>query len=405
MNMRLLPAALVVALLLVTPALACTTFIITPGASDDGSMYVAHSNDGFGPCILGHNLTDDDVKIVRVPAADHPAGAKRLIRFDPNSGSDDPVDKASTDHRNTSEIDEVPHTYGYLTGSYGFMNEVGLMSAECTDYSKVQPEWDPERRILYSSELSNLAMERCRTAREAVELVGGMIDEHGLYGTGETLLFADPEEAWVFEMCGYDMDGTGGLWAAQRVPDGHVFVAANTFRIRELDPARDDQLHSANLYSVAEEKGWWRPSDGRLDWLKTVSNGEYSHPYYSLSRVWRLYDRMAPSLRLSPYVEGTFTTAYPFSTRPDTRLNSSTVLSLYRDHYEGTVFDLTAARRPGRTATRTGTEGRSTITRPSPPARSGPGRGPARSRRSSAPTATSARGGPGCLPTWAAWPG
>ena len=339
--MRMLPAALVAALLLVAPALACSTFIITPGASDDGSMYIAHSNDGFGPGVLGHNISEEDTHLVYISGADHPAGAKRTVHFDPNSGSDDPVDRASTDHRNTSEIDEVPHTFGYLTGIYGIINEVGLMSSECTDYARVQPNWDPERRIFYSSELSNIALERCRTAREAVELVGGLIDRYGYYGTGETLLFADPGEAWVIEMCGYDMNATGGLWAAERIPDGHVFVAANTFRIRQVTPGREDQLHSENLFRVAEERGWWRPSDGPLDWLKTVSTGEYSHPYYSLSRVWRLYDRVAPSLNLSPYVEGTYTTAYPFSTKPDAPLNATIALSLFRDHYEGTVFDLT----------------------------------------------------------------
>lgn len=339
--MRMLPAALAAIVLLVAPALACSTFIITPGASDDGSMYIAHSNDGFGPGVLGHNLSEEDTHLVYVPAGDHPSGAKRTVHFDPNSGSDDPVDRASTDHRNTSEIDEVPHTYGYLTGSYGIINEVGLMASECTDYARVQPNWDPERRIFYSSELSNIALERCRTARDAVELVGGLIDRHGFYGTGETLLFADPEEAWVIEMCGYDMNATGGLWAAERIPDGHVFVAANTFRIRDITPGRDDQLHSENLFRVAEDRGWWRSSDGPLDWLQTVSTGEYSHPYYSLSRVWRLYDRMAPSLHLSPYVEGTYTSAYPFSSKPDKPVNATTVLSLFRDHYEGTVFDLT----------------------------------------------------------------
>lgn len=338
--MRVLCAALLAILLLGSPVLACTTFIITPGASADGSMYIAHSNDGYGPGVLGHNLTTDNTRIVYVPAADHPAGATRTVHFDPNSGSDDPVDIASTDHRPTAEIDEVPHTYGYLTGSYGIINEVGLMSAECTDYARVQPNWDPEKRIFYSSELSNVALERCRTARDAVDLVGSLIDRYGYYGTGETLLFADPEEAWTMEMCGYDLNGTGGLWVAQRIPDGHVFVAANTFRIRELDPSREDQIFSDNLFEAAEKNGWWRPADGKLDWLKTVSTGEYSHPYYSLSRVWRLYDRMAPSVNLSPYVEGTYTTAYPFSTEPDEPLNATTALSLYRDHYEGTVFDL-----------------------------------------------------------------
>ena len=84
---------------LCVPALAsswheCTTFIITPGASADGSMYVGHSNDGYGPCVTGHNVTEDDLKLVYVSAADHPPGSKRVVHYDPNSGSDEPHKKS-----------------------------------------------------------------------------------------------------------------------------------------------------------------------------------------------------------------------------------------------------------------------------------------------------------------------
>lgn len=86
----------------------------------------------------------------------------------------------------------MPHTYAYYTGSYGMMNEHQLLSAECTDYAKVELNAAEGKRIFYSSELSNVAMERCTKAREAVELVGSLIDTYGYYGTGETLIFADP---------------------------------------------------------------------------------------------------------------------------------------------------------------------------------------------------------------------
>ncbi len=319
----------------------CTTFIVTPGASIDGSMYVGHTNDGFGPCVTGHNVTEDDTKLVYVAPANHTTGAKRAVHFDPNSGSDEPTKNATAGNPEIAYIDEINHTYGYLTGTYGIINDHQLMSGECTDYTKVQPNWDKDKRIFYSAELSNIAMERCTNARQAVELVGSLIDTYGYYGTGETLLFADPKEAWVMEMCGGTLDNRSGLWVAKRVPDGDVFVGANTFRIRDVKPDDPNVLYSKNLFDVAKERGWWRPENGTLDWLKTVSTGEYSHPYYSLARVWSIYNRISPSRMLSPYVNDTWSREYPFSIKPDRKLTANDVLHLFRDHYEGTVYDLT----------------------------------------------------------------
>jgi dipeptidase len=142
-------AVLAILLILSVTSQGCTTFIVTPGASEDGSMYVGHTNDGYGRGVLGHNLTEDDTKVVYVPARDHPDGSDREVRFDPNSGSDEPTHSAETDHPDVVKIPEVGHTYGYLTASYGIMNEHQLMCGECTDYAKVQPNFEPEKRIFY----------------------------------------------------------------------------------------------------------------------------------------------------------------------------------------------------------------------------------------------------------------
>ncbi|WP_301677560.1 dipeptidase [Methanoculleus methanifontis] len=332
-------------LLLVSNAAACTVFAITPGASEDGSMYVGHTNDGVGKD--WRNI--DDISLTFVPAADHAAGEKRPVFFDPDSGSDAAGGEDSSDSgRVLGYIDQVPHTYAYYTGSYGMMNEHQLLSAECTEYAKVELGAAEGKRIFYSSELSNVALERCTKAREAVELVGGLIDTYGYYGTGETLIFADPEEAWVIEICSsLDEEDGGGLWVAQKIPDGEVFVAANEFRIREVVPGNPDQIYSTDLFSKLEDAGVWSPADGTLDWLEAVSYGEYAHPYYSLMRVWRIQDRLAPSLNLSPYVENSYTKAYPFTITPDEKVNLTGAFSLFRDHYEGTGFDLTTGEAAG----------------------------------------------------------
>ncbi|MGB5708417.1 MAG: C69 family dipeptidase [Arenicellales bacterium] len=326
----------------------CTTMIVTRGANVDGSMIVTHSDDD--------ELSDQ--RLIFVPAATHRKDSKRQIMKE-----DYPFPRMVTDKRgpgyNTpgwpstkpiGSIPQVKHTYAYFDGNYGIMNEHNLMMGECTNGANYEPEFVSKEqakkekramRLFYSSELSRIALERCKNARQAVELMGKLIDQYGYYSTGETLLVADQQEAWVFEMCALPDEQYHSAWVAQKVPDGDVFVAANTFRIRVINKDNEDQLFSKHLFPGTKKIGWWRPEEGDLDWLQTVSPGEYAHPYYSLRRIWRIFDRINPDLGLSPWVTDTYTTYYPFSLKPKSKIKLEQIFDLYRDHYEGTEFDLT----------------------------------------------------------------
>ena len=328
---------------------ACTTTIVGKGASLDGSVMVSHSDDGL-----------NDGSVIYVPAMDHKPGSMRAVFYSHAALGFKPEWGATVSHRIVTPdrgpgydkkgappcvplgyIPQVSHTYAYLDANYGIMNEHQVSIGECTDKAKVHPEPEPGKRIFYSSELSRVALERTRTAREAVRLMGRLIEEYGYYGTGETLLVADPNEGWVMEMAGFDMDGTGGVWAAQRVPDEEVFVAANQFRIREIREGAGDMMFSRNIFEVALQKGWWNPADGPLDFTAAYGDGEFHHPYYSLRRVWRAQSLLAPSKGLSPWVEGPLTHAYPFSLKPDKKVTVRDLFAVHRDNYEGTEFDLT----------------------------------------------------------------
>jgi dipeptidase len=218
----------------------CTTMIITPGAAADGSMMVAHSDDD--------ELADQ--RIIYVPAQDYPANTMRPVVDGTQMGYPRLVcPKGEEGYRgpgyempgrdNTPKIGEIPqagHTYAYFDGNYGMMNEHNLMFGECTNVAKLDnavpnTELHPvtedqaarqgtHHRLFYSAELSRIALERCTGAREAVEMMGGLIDTYGYFSTGETLLVADETEAWVFEMCALPDDEFHSAWVAQRVPDG-----------------------------------------------------------------------------------------------------------------------------------------------------------------------------------------
>lgn len=327
----------------------CTTMILTPGTTANGAMVVTHSGD------------DDmgDQRVIAVPAADHAPGATRpVLPRGENYPRINTLDRGPFYHVPEfplsvplGHIPQVDHTYAYYDANYGVMNEHSLLLGECTNGARYRPDAVPQdragpgrhQRLFYSEELSKVALERCKGAREAITLMGKLIDEFGFYSDGETLLVADTEEAWVMEMCALpsDDDWNHSAWIAQRVPDGHVFVAANTFRIREITGG-DDQIHPTDLKDRIASVGYWDPEqDQTCDWFRAVSEGEEHHPYYSLRRIWRVFDRVNSDLGLIPYVEDTYSDYYPFSVPANRKLTRPEIFGLYRDHYEGTPFDLT----------------------------------------------------------------
>ena len=104
------PLIVLLFLLLVTPAIGCTTFVVTPGASENGEMYVGHTNDGLGECVLGHNLSEDKTRVVYIPPSDHPYGSERPVLYDPNAGTDNPggeeKDKKTHEIRSGTDLKE-----------------------------------------------------------------------------------------------------------------------------------------------------------------------------------------------------------------------------------------------------------------------------------------------------------
>lgn len=332
---KLTLATLIALFLNHSPSFSCTTLLVTKGASKTGSMIIAHTDDDD----LG------DQRIVYVPAQDHPKGSKRSITPLPllypryvgtERGPGYALLKNHPPTPVSGSIDQVEHTYAYFDANYAILNEHGLAIGETTCASKFQYKSN-DKMIFDIAELSRIALERCKTAREAVLLIGGLAEKYGYFDWGELLILADNNEGWVFEISA-SPKAESALWVAKKVPDGEVFISANIFRIREVLRDDPDMLYSSNLFAVAEEEKWIK--DGKLDWLPSVSPGEYNHPYYSLRRVWRAQTLFNPSLNLSPWVENGYTNVYPFSIKPEKKLTTRDVAACLRDYYQETPFDL-----------------------------------------------------------------
>jgi dipeptidase len=321
---------------------ACTVIMVGRDASTDGSVMSTHAAD-CGVC---------DFTWRHVPAADHkPAEKRRLYNIDqvrtwpPSEGGKwamvlkDPT---------TVEIPEAPHTYGYHHAVFGYMNDQQLAIAESTigNVRKLSnPTPTPATNITM---LTLLAMERCRTAREAIKLMGSLAEDYG-YGYhdgGEMLAVSDPKEIWAFEIMPVGPLWTpksgkpGAVWAAQRVPDDHVAVCTNESVIGEIDPGNPDVfMASAHAESFAVEAGLYDPKGGKpFSWKKAYSptDGSAMSTGGRRSRTWRFFDLVAPSKKFKPETPNM---DFPFSVQPDAKLSAKDVMALTRDKSEGTVFD------------------------------------------------------------------
>ncbi|MBU2652375.1 MAG: C69 family dipeptidase [Bacteroidetes bacterium] len=308
-------------LVVVYQGFSCTNFIVTKGASRTGSTFLAYTNDAE----YLYNL-------YTVPAMDHKPGSR--------------VDAGHGHIPMNGFIAQPEHTYATL----GFhMNEFQVAIGETTFTGR--EELYNHSRFLRYGDMMALALQRAKTAREAVQVMIDLVNEYG-YGTeGESISVIDPEEAWIMEIIGTGDGGDSAIYVAMRIPDGMVCAHANNARIGEF-PLDDSEncLYSPNVISFAIRRGYYDPSSGRpFRFNEVYCPASAEKLRYSETRVWSMYRRVAPSLNLSPDyhrgVEGA--QRYPLWIKPDQKLDIEDVFAVIRDHYEGTPFDMTKGLQAG----------------------------------------------------------
>jgi len=295
----------------------CTSIMVGRKATTDGSVITAHSCDG-----------NYRTWVNMVPHQKHPKGTMNKIYYGKMHN------ETSWDLRGLQlkgEIPQVEETYAFFNTAYPCMNEKQLAIGETTIGSK-RDLYNPEGMFMIE-EIERLMLERCTTARDAIKLAGQLVKEYGYGDWGECITIADPKEVWHFEIFGAGPLEKGGVWAAVRIPDDHVGVSANIPRISELDLDNPDYfMASENVYSVAEEMGWWDPDSGEPFKFWKVYSGRKpfsTREYYVLSTL-------APSLKLNMDME-----ELPFSVKPDKKVSVRDVMKFYRETYEGTELDMT----------------------------------------------------------------
>jgi len=321
----------------------CTNILVGREATADGSTIGTYSCDGppYGA-------------VQALPGERFPGGALTTIYENKEPRSLEEYLASTGRFKAMGTIPQELETYPYINQECGFdhepcggANRYGVTTGESTIGGRRELRNSKGMIWVYSNSKNNsllaLALQRAKTAREAIRVMGSLAEKYGYAQTGEHVTVTDGREVWAFEIFGPGADWIpgsgrpGAVWCAERIPDGHVGVCANRSRIGEINLKNSDFfLASPNVYTLATEKGWWDPKSGRpFIWSEAYAKSE-SPQRGSLIREWRILSLVAPSLKLS--LDGA---NLPFSVKPDKPLSVQDVIALHRDVLKGTPYDPT----------------------------------------------------------------
>ncbi len=294
---------------------ACTNLIVGKKASTDGSVIVSYSADSYG--MFGF--------LCHYPAATHPAGAMRDI-YDWDSG------------KYLGQIKEAKQTYNVI----GNMNEYQVTIGETTFGGR--HELVDSTGVMDYGSLIYVALQRSRTAKEAIKVMTDLVKEYGYCSSGESFSIADPNEVWIMEMIGKGPGVKGAVWVAVRIPDDCIAAHANQSRIHRFSMNdKDNCLYSPDVISFAREKGYFSGLNKDFSFADAYCPLDFIGLRACEARVWSYYNMFNKTVGNAylSYVQGQSKEPMPLYIKPDRKVSVRDVQHAMRDHYEGTALDIT----------------------------------------------------------------
>ena len=314
MNRLLKTLALVGALIgSIYTADACTNFIITRGASTDGSNMVTYAADSHG--LYGS-----------------------LYQYVPGKYTEW-MDVTEWDTgRYIGKIRQAQTTYRTLSNS----NEHSLFITETTFGGRPELE-DPNGGIDYGS-LIYITLQRAKTAREAIDIIVELANTYGYCSSGESFSLIDTEEAWIMELIGKGPNDKGIVWVARRIPDGYVSAHANQARITTFpwdDP--ENCIYAPDVADVARKFGWFEGENKDFSFAEAYAPADFSALRGCEARVWAFFRTVADDMdKYEDYAMGyNPENRMPLWVKPRTKVSPKVLMDCMRDHYEGTKMDMT----------------------------------------------------------------
>ena len=309
--------------------MACTNFLVGKDASVDGSTMISYAADSYA--LYGY--------LHFAPAADHAPGAMREVN-DWDTG------------KPLCSIPQVSHTYNVV----GNMNEHQLTIGETTWGGR--PELEIGEGIDYGS-LMYIALERCKTAREAIKCMTDLVAEYGYASSGESFSIADPNEVWMMELIGKGKVEKGAVWVATRIPDDCIAAHANQARITTINfKDKENWMWSKDVVKFARTQGYFTgKKDEDFNFQEAYAPYDFSGLYVCEARVWSFFRKFSDEMeQYYDFATGkTFVETggkyagerMPLYIKPNHKVSAQELKDCMRDQYEGTPLDITQGRDAG----------------------------------------------------------
>jgi dipeptidase len=294
---------------------SCTNFLFTKESTADGSAIITYSADS-------HELYGE---LYYWPSADYaPQDSLSIIDWDTK--------------KYLGKIKQVPHTYKVV----GNMNEHQVAIGETT-YTGREELQDTTGIIDYGC-MMYIALQRAKTAREAILLFDKLLSEYGYYSTGETFSIADPNEVWIMDLIGKGVGRKGAVWVARKIPAGYISGHANQSRITTF-PLNDPEncLYAKDVISFAKEKGYFAGKDEDFSFADAYAPLDFEGARFCEARVWSGFRKVNGTMgQYEDYAMGEdLTNRMPLWIKPDKKLSVKDVMYIMRDFYQGTKMDMT----------------------------------------------------------------
>lgn len=295
-------------------AWACTNLLAGKKATTDGSVMVTYAADS-------HNLFGE---LINTPAADHPKGAmRRVIEWDTS--------------KPLGEIPEVAHTYNVV----GNINEHQVAIGESTWGGRKELQDTTGQSIIDYGSLIQIALERSKTAREAIDVMTSLVEKYGYASSGESFSIADKNELWVLELIGKGAE-KGAVWIAVRIPDDAISGHANEPRIRQVNlKDKENVRYSKDMISFARKRGWFNGKDADFSFADTYGEHNPDTRRGCDARVWSYFRRFSKDAeKYYAWCSGESNEPMPLYIIPDRKVSLAEMQERMRDHFEGTPFDM-----------------------------------------------------------------
>ena len=324
--------ATVVLLFSVNQSNACTNFLITKGASVDGSTMISYAADS-------HVLYGE---LYYTPGQKYAEGAMKDI-YEWDTG------------KYLGQIEQVSETYTVI----GNMNEHQVAIGETT-YGGLPQLGHQKGAIMDYGSLIYTTLQRAKSARHAIKTMTQLVEKYGYYSVGESFSISDKDEAWILELIGKGEGEKGAVWVARMIPDGYISAHANQARITTFPQEGNKSaissehiddifnkgvttVYAKDVISFARKNNLYKGKDKNFSFSDTYAPITFGGARFCEVRVWAMFREVNKDMdKYEDYVSGhNLKNRMPLWIKPDRKISVQDMFFFMRNHLEGTSLDMT----------------------------------------------------------------